>query len=246
MDIESEKAVEVSYPQGQELVGAQWLTPLKGNHQEVYYSYNIMFRPGFVWMEGGKLPGPAGSGTDGSQPPTGGAAVGEMNGWSSRCMWRSSGRLAMYIYHQDMEDKYGDYYFLMNDDGTYFQFDAEQPRWYNITIRLVMNTVDQEGSGNFDGIVEGFIDGELKLTRDNMRFRNYSNMGIDWSLFCTFFGGTGDIWKPQRDEWVLFDDFIVYTYDSSVDVPRRNTPSPTGRTIDIPVKKPIITDPVPY
>ena len=55
------KVMKWNYPKGSVSVrvsGAVSLNrPFASNPDEIYLSYNIKFRPGFDWVEGGKLPG---------------------------------------------------------------------------------------------------------------------------------------------------------------------------------------------
>ena len=71
-----------------------------------------------------------------------------------------------------------------------------------------MNTV-VNGVGQNDGIVQGWLDGELVFDVQNIRFRDVTTFAVDGFHFSTFFGGTGSQWNTSKDEVAFFDDFVV-------------------------------------
>ena len=141
-----------------------------------------------------------------------------------------NGGIYFYTYHQDMPGLYGESRRWGN-----FKFQTDPERWYNITIRMVLNTVKSDGSGgNYDGIMEGFVDGKLVVSVTGMRFRNVSTVHINKMKIYSFFGGSGSEYGANRDEWSQLDDVYLFTYASGVNVPRGNTPSPAGRVLQLP------------
>lgn len=200
--------------------GGQWFTGLDSVYNELYFSYKVRFKPGFKWVLGGKLPGVIGGPQwDGYAPP------GWSDGFVAKLMWKSSSQIMFYYYHQDQNDNHGD-----SKTWDYF---IESGRWYIITIRIVMNTINASG-GNNDGILEGYIDGKMVCQLTNVRFRNLESIGIDHLHITSFFGGNSEEWAAQRDEWIDTDDFYVFTYKDYANVPNGNTISPPGRTIVLP------------
>jgi hypothetical protein len=200
--------------------GWTWYTKLSG-YTELYFSYDLRFKAGFEWVLGGKLPGLTGgevfSGTEPS--PT--------DGFSVRGMWAPDGTLVYYLYHQDRTSIYGDPILWPN-----FNFVSGQ--WYNITFRIVLNTV-QNNVGDHNGILEGFINGKLIFQRTNINYRNYDNINIDFISNCSFFGGAEAAFNPIRDEWMDLDNFVAYTYNSNViDIPRGQQASSFDKTLLIP------------
>ena len=92
-----------------------------------------------------------------------------------------------------------------------FKKDEVNELWVNVTLRIVMNTVKSDGSGgNYDGILEGFIDGKLMYSNDKLRFRNISTIGIDKMKVYSFYGGSGEEYANTDDEWIIFDDFYLF------------------------------------
>jgi hypothetical protein len=146
------------------------------------------------------------------------------DGFSVRMIWGAKGELIFYVYHQDQKSIYGDGSMWNN-----FKFVTGQ--WYNITFRIVLNTVN-DNVGSNDGILEGFIDGKLMIQLTNFRFRNYENINIDNIYNCSFFGGNDESFASQRDEWIDVDNFLVYRYSNDVlDVPRGQETSSWSKTL---------------
>jgi hypothetical protein len=216
------KVMRWHYPEGSlgpSEGGGQWLTELDDSYDELYFSFRIKLRPDFVWVLGGKIHGLIAEPFEGFDIPE----------WDEGAMillmWRSDRKITFYYYHQDQDHYYG------NSEA--WNFDLESGKWYTITIRMVMNTVDENG-GNNDGILEGFVDGKLVCQMGNLRFRNLESIKINILEITSFFGGDGDEWRAQRDEWMDVDDFIVFNYSDAVNVPRGNTLSPKGRVLLLP------------
>ena len=84
--------------------------------------------------------------------------------------------------------------------------------------------------------MEGFVDGKLVSSLTGLFLLTEPDMdkGVNQLSLAHFFGGSENYQGPQRDEWTLFDDFICFTYDESVDVVRGNNVSPPGRVLQLP------------
>lgn len=229
-DLSGNKCWDVLMPEGAWGVGGQFIPFLEEGHTELYFSYNCMFKPGFGFMRGGKMPGLCGSSITGWGIPVGG--VGQLmedeDGFSARGGFRKNEALGPYFYHHDLTGDYGDVIYQGDP------LDVSEKIWYNSTVRIVLNTFSSTGEANFDGIFEGWLDGKLVFSRTDLRWRKDPRIYINRIMTSTFFGGSSDLDKPLRDEWLRFDDFYVYTYATGVDVPRGNTPSQPGSTIQLP------------
>lgn len=197
------------YPEGKygaPNTGWSWNTSVPGQVTEMYFSQDIRFKPGFDWVLGGKIPGVQGGYIEAGQSPTYGS------GFSARMMWKQDGRLVFYVYHQDQGGLYGDSY-------TWGNFHFETGKWYNITYRIVLNSITN-GQGNRDGIMEGFVNGELVTQLSNFNFRNDENIVIDRIYMSSFFGGGDSDWATKRDEWMDVDNYVAFTHNNNVpDVP---------------------------
>lgn len=231
-------AMKFNYPKGSwdpYLGGGQWLAPFEKGLEEVYFSYNVMFKPGFEWVLGGKLPG-----LGGGSNPGGGMDLAWDDGFSARVMWNKDGggdgTMFFYVYHQGKTSYYGD---VMQFPDAYW--DVTDSTWFNHTVRVVINSIDEgklswdpHNAGNYDGILEFFLDGKLVFSRSGLCFRNTKDIWVDTRHITSFFGGGDDAWGAARDEWVLFDDTYVYTYKDGVDVPRGRESSKPGRILELP------------
>jgi chitodextrinase len=219
--------------------GIQFFAPLPGEIIEIYFSYNIMFRPNFDFVISGKLPG-----LDGGPEFSAGSMPTYEQGFKCGLAWSGQlystsleGTIAFYLYHHDMPGAYGQIYTWADpySDDKYYKFKTDAERWTNITIRLVLNTVNGGGlPGNYDGFVEGFINGKLMSQWTGLRMRNVSDVKIDFAKIYSFFGGDTPAFAARRDEWALFDDFYLFTYAPGVDVPRGYTHSSPGRELILP------------
>ncbi len=241
------RVMKWNYPKGSvgpSAGGGQWEAPFTGQ-DEVYMSYNIKFRPGFNWVEGGKLPGPGGGPAYGSGTP-----MEWDEGFSARLMWRygdNAGKVMFYAYYQDKPGLYG-----AGHPFADYVLNTNPERWYNITIRCVLNSIDParlvtdpQHAGNHDGILEGYIDGVLMTSITGLSFRNLPSIKIDKMHITSFFGGSGANYAAVNDEWAYLDDVYLFTYASGMNVPRGHTPSPAGRVLELPNMKGAIAGAAP-
>jgi len=237
------KTLQMSFPAnslGPSEGGDNWEVTFKNNKkEELYVSYDIMFMPGFQFQKGGKIPSVSGGYVKSNTKADG------YNGFTGGLMFKEDGKVVFYPYLVDSKNNGGDTYYWGRtySDG---QFSPSQVKfkdghgevafipgnWHNLTYRIVLNTVPSEGNGSFDGILEGFLDGKLIIQAYNMQFRKTKSLAIDRIRIYSFFGGDTPDWANPIAEWVRFDNFMLYTFKSGINVPRGNTLSPTTRTIN--------------
>lgn len=211
-DAYGNKSLVVMYPEGESNQGkSQWQLDLGGSYEELFLSYRLRFDDGFDFVRGGKLPGLCGGACN-----TGGNQPNGTDGWSARMMWRTNGssgsqtsgdtaNIVQYTYHPDQPTQFGDD--MRWDDGSPAEWkEFESDRWYHLQHRIVMNT-----PGMQDGIIQAWLDGELVLDRQDIRFRDTSAFAIDTMYFSTFFGGSSTIWEATKDEFAYYDDFVIST-----------------------------------
>lgn len=206
------RSLVVTYPEGESNRGkSQWRLDLQGEYDELFLSYRVRFDEGFDFVRGGKLPGLCGGACN-----TGGNAPTGTDGWSARMMWRTDGsggsptnrdtaNIVQYAYHADQPTQFGED--LRWNDGTppvWHEFESDT--WYHLQHRVVMNT-----PGVQDGIIQAWLDGEMVLDVQDLRFRDTDAFQIDTMYFSTFFGGSSAPWETTKDERAYFDDFVVST-----------------------------------
>lgn len=191
-------SVRIEYPEGGQQPansGAQWFMDLNGSYEDVYMSYWVRFSPDFDFVLGGKLPGLGGAHSFDDRT----------HEWSARLMWRENGRLEFYV-HVPSENAF--------DPGTRFWWNTEGEqailvpgRWHHIELRAKLNN-----PGQFNGLLEGWLDGELMGRYDTFYFRDEAtaSASIAWAFFSTFFGGSSSpVWQATKNETAHFDHIIV-------------------------------------
>ncbi|WP_020620407.1 carbohydrate-binding protein [Paenibacillus daejeonensis] len=183
------------------------LTP--GN--EYYLSYWMRLSDDFSWgttLYAGKL----GLGLAGGGSCSGGMVCDGYNGFSSRMIWLSGGRAAIYYYHMGNAGQYGDYVELKNSSGSTIVYPKGQ--WFNIVQRLKVNTVTN-GQANPDGEIEIWYNGQPAAKKTGLRFVRNGDK-IDKAYFSSFFGGATDEFAPANDSYVWYDDLKVSTSRSEI------------------------------
>lgn len=183
----------------------QIIQPLVKTADTMWSAYDIFFEDGFEFQLGGKLPGLCGGEcyTGNAMPETG-------DGWSARIMWRKDGNAVQLIYFMGQKSEYGDD-FKWNLNGTIQQKQFTTGIWHRIVNKVSMNTVTIPGTGDKNGRVQAWIDGELVLDVDTLRLRDYENVKVDKFYLSTFHGGSSAEWAPTHDCFIRYDNFTVST-----------------------------------
>ncbi len=204
--------------------GIQWWKGL-GDHEELYLSYRVRFS-GNDW-EGpsyhGKLPGLCGN----EGCPGGGNPPDHEDGFSTRLMFHGTDTLFFYLYYAGMDTSSSNY----GNSLSFSAYDNEPDQWRTVTQRVVLNT-----PGEANGILEGFLDGELVAQKTDMDFRNTDDQFISTLVFTNFLGGSGEEPSDYGDEPVNdFDEVIVYRYGDHIsEISRGLEPHQAGTSIPIP------------
>ena len=187
------KCLEVKYPAGSVGPGeggGQFFVNLPAR-QEYWLAYSLMFKDGFDFRRGGKLPGLTGGRSNtGGNKPTG-------DGWSARYMWQRRGGMILYLYNLDQKGRYG--------DGLRCDHRFQTGRWYRLVQRIRVNAPDWK-----DGVAQVWVDGKLVLDRKDIRYRNVEHAEVDHFYFSTFHGGNSPDWAPEVDSYVCFDNFQIH------------------------------------
>lgn len=190
-------AVQIDKGRFDPIVGAQWSTPLD-QANSFYFSYRLKFADGFDFRRGGKLPGLAGGkGNSGGDIPDG------TDGWSARMMFWENGKLSFYMYYPDQPGEFGYPLFWKYSNGETVK--AAAGKWYTIKQYIQMND-----PGEKNGIVRGWLDGELVCNVDTIRFRDTEALKVDQIFFSVFMGGDDTTWAPEKNQYVYFDDFKAF------------------------------------
>lgn len=188
--------------------GIQWRGDLHGEYTEMYVSYWVKFSDNFTFTLGGKLPGLAGS-EDVEQND---------NEFSGKLMWRDNGKMEFYLHPTSSgvdgssSSDAGKIRGWWNRDGQAYLRKGE---WEHIEIYYKLNT-----PGSANGVMKGWLNGELKGQKTNVEFRGSgeSNIKINQFFFSSFFGGN-ESYAPSSPQYAWFDDFRVSPTRMNVTTP---------------------------
>lgn len=173
-------------------MGFRWRPAMPAGTTAACLSYSVRFAPDFPFNKGGKLPG-----LMGGDAPAGGKDVDGLTGFSTRYMWRKDGAGEVYAYIPGKPDGRG-----MTIERGAWTF--PRGRWVKMEQEIVLNT-----PGAPDGLLRVWIDGELKLAKADMVFRNGDGFGIDGVMADVFFGGKTADWAAPSDTWLQLTAFTL-------------------------------------
>lgn len=164
---------------------------------EMYASYWLRLSPDFeADSSSSKLPGPSNTepgGGKGGTPSTG------TNGWSARTGFSDDGngdvRLGYYTYHMDMTGSYGDNFWATT---------IPRDQWVKVEQYIKLNSVSN-GSANRDGVLKMWVDGDLHVDQNRIRFTEEPERGVNYK-FVVRFGGKD---SSPIDQAVHIDGWTV-------------------------------------
>lgn len=202
------KSLRVFYPKGKigpADSGAQ--APLQLTRgREYFLSYWVRFSSDFSWGTT-EFAGKVGLGLAGGASCSGGQVCDGFNGFSSRMIWRSGGKAAIYYYHMGHAGQYGDFVDLTRPDGSLILYPRGQ--WVNLVQRLRVNTVTA-GTANADGEIDVWYNGVQAAAVRGLRFVRNADQ-VDRAYFSSFAGGATASFAPANDSWIWCDDLKVST-----------------------------------
>lgn len=194
-------ALSIQIPEGTfRGTGARYY--LEGDQDEIFFRYMLRFDDWDTTSDG-KLPGPAGiysASARGCIPSTAASP-----GWSARMLFKATGTepggpddtvIGYYVYHLDQPGSCGEN--MIWNPGV-----VVPNRWYCVEGQVRMNT-----PGENDGVLKGWLDGELAFERADLAFRRQSETNIhvrEWFL-NVYHGGVSP--APQ-DMRLTIDQLII-------------------------------------
>ena len=218
------RAMKSSYPTGNyaaQLISTQFFSeiPYDPRNEDIYISYNVMFRPGIDIAEAIKNPGwiagfnrlsylgeqnGAIRNTDEPYHFEGAESATVFKGISGT----SDIRATPYLWWG--ENTYGTgisspNWYEPDDPTTFLRIDVSTEIWNNITWRINLGTVN-----GHDAFVEGFYNGKLAFKMTGLKMRDVPIV-VDILKVYLMFGG-GESAASVRDEWVYWDDFLIWRY----------------------------------
>ena len=168
--------------------------------EEIYFRYDLRFADDWDPTRGGKLPGIAGTY---GRAGWGGRRVNGSDGWSARGLFRGrrDGRtpIGFYCYHVDMRGRYGAEWIWDREDRGLL----ENNRWYSIQQHVKLNT-----PGERDGVLRGWVNGEVAFERTDIRFRETDALKIETVWVNVYHGGS---WTAESDHHLYVDNIVIST-----------------------------------
>lgn len=190
--------LRVAYPAGKILPGASggaFVADLPPAN-EYYLSFRMKLEKGFDFAKGGKLPGLA----SGGGRFTGGVMPGAGEGWSARMVWGGDHSISLYLYYIDQRNP-------RDGETLHFKNGYLTPGdWQTIIQRVKVNNSERP-----DAVIQVWVNGELKFSKEGFRLRNAPLGLVDSFLFSTFHGGSRPDFAPKTDSYIRFDRFQVST-----------------------------------
>lgn len=174
------KATFEGGPRGSERITARHKLGERG--LEYTLNYDVKFDHDFQFVKGGKLHG---LGPD--SPITGGRSM-QPGGWSARVTFKEEGSIRSYLYCQNKDGQYG-----TGVANPHFRF--EKGRYYSVSLHVKLNG----NASASDGFAHIYVDGDLVVQHDGVRFRGQDGDDtlISQFLFSAFHGGHEPHWAPK-------------------------------------------------
>lgn len=200
--IDGSNAIKVAYI-GYERGSKRVVNEFKLPHcmSEATLRYAVKFKKSFQFVKGGKL-----HGFGPYNKITGGNHI-HPEGWSARVVFKDSGRVRSYIYHQNLKGVYG--------EGPTSKEQIFIPgKFQQVALYVKLN----EPASEKNGIYELWVDGNQIFLQDNIQYRGEhgEKTNICKFLFSTFHGGHLPSYAPvdssgsYTTEIAWFDNFEIY------------------------------------
>jgi hypothetical protein len=199
-------SLQITTPRGEHLgtsFAYKFREQIGSEPEEIYFRYYLKLDADWKnATSGGKLPGI--SGTYG-KAGWGGRKVNGSDGWSARGLFETrnganSTAIGFYCYHADMRGKYG--------ENFRFSPRLEHGQWYCVEQYCQLNTPGDTGSrGQSDGILRGWIDGQLAFEKTDIRFRDVDALKIEEVWINVYHGGETPV--PNQDIHLYIDNLII-------------------------------------
>ena len=172
--------------------------------EEVYLRYYLRFSGDWQTIQGGKLPGIAGTY---GRAGWGGRKVNGTDGWSARGSFNIepaagnplAGRIPIgsYVYHAGMPGDYGDIWIWLEG----YEGILVKDRWYCLEQYVKLNS-----PGQADGILRAWVDGRPAFEKTNIRYRDVASLKIERVWMNIYHGGK---LPTDRDVHAYIDNVVI-------------------------------------
>lgn len=163
--------------------------------EELHARYHIRFDDDFRMESGGGV----------RTGRVGGRRSDGSNGRSGRVFFHPTGdqerpvQLAIYLYHADMNGPYGELRSWTGSDAG----KLETETWYQID-----NCVKLSTPGENDGVLEGWVGGNVVLELSTLEFRDTPSLQMGEYWFDCYWGGSR---RSPEDNHVYFDALLLFS-----------------------------------
>ncbi len=196
----SGKALRVEVTQGKHYgtsFGFNFKQQIGAEPEEIYFRYYIRFSDNWAPEGSGKLPGIAGTY---GRAGWGGRRANGTNGWSARGLFmgmqNSKTPTGFYAYHAEM-GRWGAHWKWENQQRGYLL----NNRWYCLEQYVKLNN-----PGTKDGIMRGWVDGQLAFEKTDVRMRDIDSLKIEKVWIDVYYGGS---WTPKYDMFIYMDNMVI-------------------------------------
>jgi hypothetical protein len=175
--------------------------------ESLYGRYYLYFDADFEPGEGGKLPGPSGTY---DRAGWGGRPADGTNGWSARMGFHTpdspdESRIGIhyYAYHVD-SGTWGEWIRWYTDPSQSVESELgllERGRWYCIETYVKLNDPGQR-----NGILRGWVDGQLACERTDLIFRTVPDLKVEAFWWNFYYGGVD---YPEQRMHVRSDAYVL-------------------------------------
>jgi hypothetical protein len=113
--------------------------------------------------------------------------------------------MGFYSYHLDKKGPWGENYKVQR------HIPIEVGKWYCIERHMKLNSVDAGRSdpANADGIEELWIDGQLTIRKEGVRFRRVPHLRITFFSLETYYHGLPEQYNRDHPIKVYFDNVVI-------------------------------------
>ena len=113
--------------------------------------------------------------------------------------------MGFYSYHLDKRGPWGENYEVQK------QIPIEVGTWHCVERHMKLNSVDptKADPANADGVEELWIDGQLAIRKEGVRFRRVPQLRITFFSLETYYHGLPEMFSESKPICVYFDNFVI-------------------------------------
>jgi hypothetical protein len=173
------------------------LLPLIVNRQNTLYFYHILVpsglaRPGLEHIIVEHDSPRDAEGKSKSACPVGCSEVSKDRGFSTRLMWREGGAMVTYAYYPDKPKS------IRCGEDWLWSKKVQSNTWHHIRMWSKLNTPGQK-----NGEFKAWLDGELVLSKNDIRYRYDPKFKISRAYITTYAGGSSrSLFAPSQNQYI--------------------------------------------